>query len=126
MRHYDAKTCSIVNRRWETLSDFYVRVKTFAESVDICKVTDMQCEETQLKQVILMGVRDQERVKELIRTIATQTLYETVQQCYGFEAPRQATSAIVSPAKSICAMSRYQTKKKMTYRPPRSPTPTRN
>ena len=112
VRHYDVETCLIVNRRRKSFSDFYVRVKTFAESVDICKVADTQGEETQLKQVLLMGVRDQELVKELIKTIAIQTLDETEQQCYAFEATRQTTSAILSLAKSICAMPRYQTETK--------------
>lgn len=107
----------------ESFSDFYILVKTFAEYVDIRKVPDTQCEEKQLKQVLLMGVRDQESVKELIRTTAIHTLDKKVRQCYTFEATRRTTSALVSPAKSICTTSRYQTEKKMMHRLPRSPTP---
>lgn len=61
----------------EFFNDFYVRVKSFAESVNICKVIDTQWEEIQFNQVLLMGV-DQELVKEVVRTIATQILDETV------------------------------------------------
>lgn len=52
----------------ECFNDFYVRVKTLVEAEDICKSSNSQCEETQMKQVLLMGVQDQELVKEMIST----------------------------------------------------------
>ncbi|MPC40254.1 hypothetical protein E2C01_033810 [Portunus trituberculatus] len=100
----------------ECFNDFFVRVKNLAEVVDICKGANTQCEETQLKQDL---------VQELISTIATKTLDETVQQCYAFEAARRTTYAIVSPSKSVCAASRYRREEKASNLP-RSPAPLKN
>ncbi|MPC81972.1 hypothetical protein E2C01_076614 [Portunus trituberculatus] len=120
-RLYDTETCSAANNRLgECFNDFFVRVKNLPEAVDICKGANTKCEETQLKQVLLMGVCDQDLVRELISTIAT--LDETVHQCYAFEAARRTTSAIVSPSKSVCTTSRYKREKK-TSNLPRSPAP---
>ncbi|MPC42878.1 hypothetical protein E2C01_036509 [Portunus trituberculatus] len=76
LRHRDLFSCK--QRVGECFNDFFVRVKNLAEAVDICKGANTQCEETQLKQVLLMGVCDQDLVRELISTIATKTLDETV------------------------------------------------
>lgn len=46
----------------EPFTDFFVRLKRTSEEVDICKGNHKECEETQLKQVILMGIRDEEFV----------------------------------------------------------------
>ena len=53
----------------KTFNDFYVRVKNLAEAVDIFKAADNGCEETQLNQILLMGVRDTEFMQELIGTM---------------------------------------------------------
>lgn len=60
---------SCIQNSGESFSDFYVRLKNAAEAVGICEVRDKSCEETQFKQVILMGSRDKELVQKLI-TIA--------------------------------------------------------
>ncbi|MPC57266.1 hypothetical protein E2C01_051244 [Portunus trituberculatus] len=69
-----------------------------------------------------MDVCDQDFVRELISTIATKTLDETVHQCYAFEVVGRTTSAIVSPSKSVCATSLYK-REKETSNLPRSPAP---
>ena len=50
----------------ETVSDFYVRLKNLAEEVDLCSGDPVTCTETQLKMVILIGVRDKELVQRLL------------------------------------------------------------
>ncbi|XP_050705846.1 uncharacterized protein LOC126991139 [Eriocheir sinensis] len=132
--HIKSKTNEAIRRRdlfsckqaaGETFDDFYVRVKSLAEAVDICKSGDNGCEETQLKQVLLMGVRDTELVQELIGTIPTHSLDDVVKQCYAFEAARNTASAIASPSPAVRATSQYKRDKKLKQRKARSPTPTK-
>lgn len=66
----------------------------------------------QIKQVILMGVSDQEFIQELISIITTQSLDEIVQHCYVYEAAKHTATAITSPSKSACTVSRYKKGKK--------------
>lgn len=67
--HFRAQTNEALRRRellsckqeaGESFNDFFVRVKTLAEAVEICKGSDDECEQTQLKHVLLMGLRDQD------------------------------------------------------------------
>lgn len=74
--------------------------------MDVCKGGGNDCNETQIKQVILMGVTDKELIQELIGIIPTQSLDEIVQHCYALEA-----SATISLSKSSCTVSRYKVKK---------------
>jgi len=96
----------------ETFNYFYVRVKSLAEAVDICKRANIECKETQLKQILLMGVPDTELVQDLILKILTQSLDDVVKQCYAFEATRNTDSAITSPSTSLRATSQYKRDKK--------------
>ncbi|XP_045112533.1 uncharacterized protein LOC123505380 [Portunus trituberculatus] len=96
----------------EQFNEFFVRVKNLVEAVDVCKGGNTDCEEMQMKQVILMGVIDQELVQELIGIIPTHSLDKVVQHCYAFEAARRTANAITSPAQALCAVSRYKKDKK--------------
>ncbi|KAK3890242.1 hypothetical protein Pcinc_005776 [Petrolisthes cinctipes] len=108
----------------ETFNDFYLRVKKLAEAVDICKGGDKGCEETQLKQIILMGVSDQDLVQDLITITPTQSLDTVVQRCYAHEAARHTATAITSTEKSTRAASRYKKEKKEKRQQQcKSPTP---
>ncbi|KAK3880960.1 hypothetical protein Pcinc_014610 [Petrolisthes cinctipes] len=72
-----------------------------------------------MKQVILMGVNDQELVQELISIIPTQELDTVVQHCYEHEAARHTATAITSPTKTVCATSQYKKDKKAKQQSPK-------
>ena len=89
--HVKAQTNEALRRRelfscrqmiGEQFNEFFVRVKTLAEAVNVCTGGHADCESTQLEQVILMGVSDQELVQELIGIIPTHSLDQVVQHCY--------------------------------------------
>ena len=86
-------------------NDFYLRLKNAAKAVDICKGQCKDCEETQLKQVILMGVRDSKLVQRLITLAPTSSLDDLVQECYTHEATRSTATAITSPSTAARATS---------------------
>lgn len=98
----------------EKIDEYYVRVKGLADAVDVCKGQDDTCYEMQIKQVIMMGVRDEQLIQELIPNIPTLSLDEIVQQCYAFEAARTTASVIASHEKTVCATSQYKANKKKT------------
>ena len=95
----------------EPFSDFYVRLKHIAEELDVCPGASSTCEETQLKMVILMGVRDEELVQKLISLDATASLQDVVNTCRSYEATRTAASAIRAPPSQLCATSTYKKQK---------------
>ena len=109
----------------EKFHEFYIRVTGLANAVDVCKGQDNTCFEMQMKQVIMMGIRDEKLIQELIPNIPTSSLDEVVQQCYAFEAARNTASVIVSPEKLVCATSRYKANKKVKQKPLSSPNPPR-
>ena len=94
----------------ESFSDFYVRLKHIAEELDVCPGAST-CEETQLKMIILMGVRDEELVQKLISLDTTASLQDVVNTCRSYEATRKATSAIRAPPSQLCATSTYKKQK---------------
>ena len=107
----------------EKFDEYYVRVKGLADAVDVCKGQDDTCYEMQIKQVIMMGVRDEQLIQELIPNIPTLSLDEIVmQQCYAFEAARTTASVIASHEKMVCATSQYKANKKK-QKPPAPPPP---
>ena len=86
--HFKAQTNEALRRRevfscrqmiGERVNEFYVRVKTRAEAVEVCTRSHAGCESTELKQVILMGVSDQELVQKLTDVIPTHSLDQVVQ-----------------------------------------------
>ena len=92
----------------ESFSDFYVRLKNLAEEVDLCSGGHITCAETQLKMVILMGVRDQELVQRLISLDTTASLQEFVTCCRSFEAARTTASAIHASPSQLRIVSTYK------------------
>ncbi|XP_064122404.1 uncharacterized protein LOC135226620 [Macrobrachium nipponense] len=95
----------------ETFSDFYVRLKHVTEEVEICPGNSSICEETQLKIIILMGIKDEELMQKLFSLKATASLQEVVNTCCSYEAARKATSAIRSPPSKLSAISSYKKQK---------------
>ena len=73
-----------------------------------------------LKQVILMGVSDQELVQELIGIIPTHSLDQVVQHCFAYEAARRTASALTSPSTAARAVSSYMRGNKAKQRNPLS------
>lgn len=96
----------------ESFADFYVRLRRIAEEVDICPGKSSKCEETQLKMVIVMGIRDEELVQRLISLDDSCSLQEVVNTCRSYEAARCATTAIRAPAEQVRAISHHQKNKK--------------
>lgn len=105
----------------ESFADFYVRLQRIAEEVDICHGNSKECEETQLKMIILMGICDEELIQKLICLPSHSSLQDMVNACRSFEATRSATSAIRALPNQVCAVSANQKKKKGQYTPNPSP-----
>ncbi|XP_050705813.1 uncharacterized protein LOC126991118 [Eriocheir sinensis] len=80
----------------ESFSDFYVRLKKLAEDVDLCSGDPVTCAETQLKMVLLMGIREKELVQRLISMDTGAPLRDVVTCCRSYEAARNTASAIQS------------------------------
>jgi len=96
----------------ETFSEFYVRLKTLSEEVDLCKANDSRCEEAWIKHGILMGVRDEKLIQKLISMDASSTLQDAVTECCAYEAAKSTTSALRDPA-AVRAVSQYRKGKKV-------------
>lgn len=118
--HFRAQTNEALRKRelftskqevGELFNDSFVRVKTLAEAVEICKGSNDECEQTQLKHVLLMGLRDQELVEDLVSIIPTKTLDEVVARCYAHEAARHTASDIFSNSQTVRATSKYKKEK---------------
>ena len=105
----------------ESFDDFYVNIKRASEEVDICAGHNRQCEETQLKQVILMGLRDEELVQKLI-LLDTAALQDVVTTCRSFEAAKTASSAICTPSTAVRGISQYKKVKKKTLKTSSTPS----
>ena len=76
-----------------------------------------------MKQVILMGVNDQELVQKLLDIIPVKSLDQVMQLCYDYEASRKTATVIVSPTMNVCATSQYRREKKAKHQQPRPPSP---
>lgn len=92
----------------EDFSSFYVRVKDCAEEVDLCPGHSVMCAETQIKMVILMGVRDEQLVQKLISLDSNASLQDVITCCRSYEATRATASAIHSSPSQMCAVSAYK------------------
>ncbi|XP_063860706.1 uncharacterized protein LOC135101063 [Scylla paramamosain] len=109
----------------ETFADFYVRLRRRAEEIDICPGKSSVCEETQLKSVILMGVRDDELIQRLISLDDKCSLQEMVTACRSYEAARCATSDIRAQPTQVRALTQHQKSKKqknLDKQPPQQST----
>ena len=109
----------------EQFSNYYVRVKNLSDEVDLCTGDPVTCAETQLKMVLLMGVRDEDLVQRLIALDSSATLQEFVTCCRSYEAARATASAIHSSPSQMCAVSAYKRQKRSEKtRPPQTNAPT--
>ena len=99
----------------ESFNDYYVRLRRLAEEVDICPGNSLQCMETQLRTIILMGVRDEELIRKIISLKTPTSLQDVVTTCRSYEATKSATSAVRSPPNQLCAVSAYKQMKKKGY-----------
>ena len=106
LRRRDLLSCK--QMEGESFSDFYVRLKHVAEEIDVCPGHSPVCEETQLKMIILMGVRDEELTQKLIALDTKASLATMVNECCSYEATRTATTAIRAPPSKLCAVSAYR------------------
>lgn len=95
----------------EMFADYYQRLKRTAEEVDLCPGNSTRSEETQLKMVMLMGVRE-ELTQKLISLDSNSTLDGIVSVCRSYEAAIRTTSAIHAPLEQVRAMSTYVKNKK--------------
>ena len=119
IRRWELFTCK--QMEGESFDDFYVKIKRASEEVDICAGHNGQCEETQLKQVILMGLRDEELVQKLI-LLDTAILQGVVTICRSFEAAKTASSAICTPSTAARGVSQYKKVKKKTLKTSSTPS----
>lgn len=96
----------------ETVNDFYVRLRNQAEEVDLCSGDPVTCSETQLKMVLLMGVRDEELVQRLLSLQAGSSLQDFVTCCRSYEAAKSTASAIHASPGQLYAVSSYKKNKR--------------
>ncbi|KAK8397129.1 hypothetical protein O3P69_004665 [Scylla paramamosain] len=103
----------------------YQLLRRRAEEIDICPGKSSVCEETQLKSVILMGVRDDELIQRLISLEDKCSLQEMVTACRSYEAARCATSDIRAQPTQVRALTQHQKSKKqknLDKQPPQQST----
>ncbi|KAK3870704.1 hypothetical protein Pcinc_024085 [Petrolisthes cinctipes] len=105
----DLLNCKL--KQGESFSDFYVRIRHIAEEIDVCPGKSVTCEETQLKMVILMGVRDEELVQKLLTLDTTLSLQDIVKTCHVYEATRSTTSVKRALPSQVNVVSSYKKNK---------------
>ncbi|ROT64584.1 hypothetical protein C7M84_017473 [Penaeus vannamei] len=91
----------------EPFSAFYTRMKDLADEVKLCTGDRTTCATTQLKMILLLGVREEELA----------SLDDFVTCCRTFESSRAAASAIVAAPSQLNILSSYkrnQRRQKMT------------
>ena len=99
----------------ESFADFFVRLKSLSEEIDVCKAHSNECEEVWIKHGLLTGVHDEELVQKIISLEASATLAEVVMLCRSHEATRLAASALRTPP-AARAVSQYRQGKKSAHR----------
>lgn len=77
----------------KTFSEFYVWVKNLAEEVDLCSSDPVTSAETQLRIVLLMGIKDEELVQCPISLDADTSPQAFIMCCRSYKTAR-TTSAI--------------------------------
>lgn len=98
----------------EPFEDFFVRLKSLALEVDLCKANSKDCSDEQMKHAILMGVRDQELVEKLT-DMPRGTLQEVVDKCKSFESTKKNADALRDTA-STRAVSQYKKNQKVAQK----------
>ena len=99
----------------ESFADFFVRLKSLSEEIDVCKAHDVTCEESWIKHGILTGVHNEELVQKIIALDATSSLADVVTLCRSFEATRTTATALRAPP-SARAVSQYKKGKKAAHK----------
>ncbi|XP_045120473.1 uncharacterized protein LOC123509916 [Portunus trituberculatus] len=79
-----------------------------AVEVDLCSGDPVTCAETQLKMVLLMGIREEELVQRLISMDSGAPLQDLVTCCRSYEAARNTASAIQSSPSQLFSISAYR------------------
>ncbi|ROT64572.1 hypothetical protein C7M84_017478 [Penaeus vannamei] len=101
----------------EPFSAFYARMKDLADESELCTGDRTTCAATQLKMILLMGVREEELVQRLVSLDSQASLDDFVTCCRTFESSRAAASAIVAAPSQLNILSSYkrnQRRQKMT------------
>ena len=101
----------------EPFSGCYVRLKNLAEEIDLCSGDSVTYAESQLKMVLLMGVREEELVQRLI-SLDTEQVTRTWSPAAAHL--KLFGTAIQSSPRQLCAVSVYKKGKrhaKATYPP---------
>ncbi|XP_069986299.1 uncharacterized protein [Penaeus vannamei] len=92
----------------EPFSAFYARMKDLADEVELCTGERTTCAATQLKMILLMGVREEELVQRLVSLDSQASLDNFVTCCRTFESSRAAASAIVAAPSQLNILSSYK------------------
>lgn len=98
----------------ETFDNFWVRLKQIADDIDLCKGDN--CVDNQLKHAILIGLKDNDTVQQLLRMKANTSLSEVLTVVRSMEAAQKTSNAIqveYQPATGkVNAISTYKKHKK--------------
>lgn len=84
----------------ELYVDYYVLLRGFADEVNVCSGHSSVCGETQLKMVILMGVRNEELVLHIISLVVSCSIQE-VKICWFYEATKSASATTIRVARTL-------------------------
>ncbi|ROT75496.1 hypothetical protein C7M84_005966 [Penaeus vannamei] len=99
----------------EPFSAFYASMKDLAD--ELCTGDRTTCAATQLKMILLMGVREEELVQRLVSPDSQASLDDFITCCRTFESSSAAASAIVAAPSQLNILSSYkrnQRRQKMT------------
>nr|XP_027213220.1 uncharacterized protein LOC113806302 [Penaeus vannamei] len=108
----------------EPFSAFYARMKDLADEVELCTGDRTTCAATQIKMILLLGVREEEFVQCLVSLDSQASLDDFVTCCRTFESSRAAASAIVAAPSQLNILSSYnrnQRRQKLTATPKHTP-----
>ena len=101
----------------ETFENFWVRLKQVADDIDLCKGDN--CVDNQLKHAILIGLKDNDTVQQLLRMKANTSLSEVLTVVRSMEAAQRTSNAIqveYQPATGkVNAISTYETQKERRW-----------
>lgn len=80
--------------------DYYVLLRCVADEVNVCSGHSSVCGETQLKMVILMGVRNEELVLHIISLVVFCSIQE-VKIYWFYEATKSASATTIRVARTL-------------------------
>lgn len=105
---YGAEFLSCKQAAGESFADYYARLKDLANEVDLCIGDLATCAETQIKMILLMGVRDEDLLQRRVSLAALLTLSTFVTCCRSYEATRATASQILAAPSQLYARSSYK------------------